>query len=108
MKRYCKGLPVQIKEEEAYKIITNKAFTEDKDSLFEKIEPHKNFNTKWGTVYNRDLAEFMREEIMEMYPKDVLDIYIPRRDDGNRLMGPSIIELEFEKDILDPNIIIGG
>ena len=59
-------------------------------------------------MYNRDLAEFMREEIMEMYPKDVLDIYIPRRDDGNRLMGPSIIELEFEKDILDPNIIIGG
>ena len=46
VKRHSKRKLVQIKEEEAYKIITNKAFTEDKDSLFEKIEPHKNFNTK--------------------------------------------------------------
>ena len=33
---------------------------------------------------------------------------MPRRDDDNRLMGPPIIELEFEKDILDPHEIIGG
>ena len=33
---------------------------------------------------------------------------MPRRDDDNRLMRPPIIELEFEKDILDPQIIIEG
>ena len=32
---------------------------------------------------------------------------MPRRDDDNRLMRPPIIELEFEKDILDPHIIVG-
>ena len=36
VKRYDKGLLVQIDEEEAYKIITNKAFTEDEESPFEK------------------------------------------------------------------------
>ena len=62
MKRYGKGLLVQIKKEEAYKIITNKAFTEDKDSPFEKIEPHKKFNTQWRKVYSRDLAELTKKE----------------------------------------------
>ena len=33
---------------------------------------------------------------------------MPRRDNENRLMGPPIIELEFEKDTLDSHIIIGG
>ena len=42
-----------------------------------------------------------------MCPKDVMDIPMPRRDDENRLMGPPIIELEFEKDILGPHITIG-
>ena len=41
-----------------------------------------------------------------MCPKGVTDIHMPRRDDDNRLMGPPIIELEFEKDILDPYKII--
>ena len=36
VKRYSKGLLVQIKEKEAYKIITNKAFTEDEDSPFKR------------------------------------------------------------------------
>ena len=31
-----------------------------------------------------------------------------RRDDDNRLMEPPIIELEFEKDILDSHIMIGA
>ena len=35
-----------------------------------------------------------------MCPKDVVDIHVPRRDEGYRLMGPSIMELEFEKDTL--------
>ena len=61
-----------------------------------------------GAVYSRDLAEFTKEEIMEMCPKDVMDISMPRRDDENRLMGPPIIELEIEKDILDPHKIIRG
>ena len=39
---------------------------------------------------------------------DITDIRMPRRDDENRLMGPLTIELEFEKDTLDPHIIIGG
>ena len=43
-----------------------------------------------------------------MYPKDVVDIRLPRRDNDNRLMGPQIIELEFEKDILELHIIIGA
>ena len=38
---------------------------------------------------------------MVICPKDVVDIYVPRRDDGDRLMGPPIIKLEFKKDILD-------
>ena len=45
VKRYSKGLLVQIKDEETYKIITNKAFTDNEGSSFEKIEPHKKFNT---------------------------------------------------------------
>ena len=36
MKRYSKRLLVQIMEEEVYKIITNKTFTEDEDSPFKK------------------------------------------------------------------------
>ena len=31
-----------------------------------------------------------------------------RMYDHNRLIGLPILELEFEKDVLDPNIIIGG
>ena len=45
---------------------------------------------------------------MEICPKDEVDICISRRDDANRLMGPPIIELEIEKDILDPHKIIRG
>ena len=41
-----KSLLVLINLEEAYKIITNKAFTENEDSSFEKIELHKKFNTQ--------------------------------------------------------------
>ena len=33
---------------------------------------------------------------------------MPRRDNDNRLMGSPIIELEFDKNILNPHIIIGG
>ena len=33
---------------------------------------------------------------------NVVEIYTSRRDDDNRLMNLPIIELEFEKDILDP------
>ena len=36
LKKYSKMLMVQIKEDEAYKIITNKAFTEDEDSPSKK------------------------------------------------------------------------
>ena len=43
-----------------------------------------------------------------MCPKYVVDIHILRRNDNSRLMGPPIIELEYEQDILDPHIIIGG
>ena len=35
------------------------------DSPFKKVKPHK-FNTQWGTVYSKDLAEFAKEEIMAM------------------------------------------
>ena len=97
---------LHIKEKEVYKIITNKEFADDEDSCFEKIEPHKKFNTQWGTVYSRDLAEFMKKKIVEMCPKDVVDIQVHRKDDDNRLMGPPIIKLEFRKNILDPYIII--
>ena len=45
---------------------------------------------------------------MEMCPKDVVDICMPRKDNDSRLLGPSIIELNFEKGILDPHIIRGG
>ena len=58
-------------------------------------------------MYIRDLVEFTKEEIMEMCPKKVVGIFVPSRDDDNRLMEPQIIKLEFEKEILDPNIIIG-
>ena len=59
-------------------------------------------------MYSRNLAKFTKEEIMEIYPKDVVDIFMPRKDDDNRFMGPPIIELEIEKGILEPHIIIGG
>ena len=37
-----------------------------------------------------------------------MDIRVLRRDDNNKLLGPPIIEIEFEKNTLDPYIIIGG
>ena len=43
---------------------------------------------------------------MELSPTDVVDM--SRRNDENRLKGPTTTELEFEKDILEPHIIIGG
>ena len=64
-----------------------------------KNKPHKKFNTKWETVFSRDLAEFMKKEIIEMCPNGIVDIHMPRRNDDNRLMHLPIIELEFEKDI---------
>ena len=33
VKRYGKGILIQINEEEVYKIITNKTFTEDEDNV---------------------------------------------------------------------------
>ena len=60
VKRYSKGILVQIKGEEMYKISINRAFTGDEDSLFEKIEPHK-FNSQWGTIYSRDLVELQKK-----------------------------------------------
>ena len=62
--------------------------------------------TQLGTVYSRDLAEFTKEEIMAMCPKVVVEIPVPRRDDGDRPMELLIIKLEFEKDTLDPHITI--
>ena len=59
-------------------------------------------------MYSRDLAKFTKEEIMEMCPKDVVDIHMPRRDDSNRLMVPPIMKLEFEKNTLNSHIIIRG
>ena len=43
----------------------------------------------------------MKEEVMVMCPKDMVDICMPRMHDGDRLLGPPIIKLEFEKDTLD-------
>ena len=71
-----------------------------------KWNPIRSFNTQWGTVYSRDLAEFMKEEIMAICPKDVVNIRVLRRDDSYKILGPPIIKLEFEKDTLDPHIII--
>ena len=38
VKRYGKGLLVQIKEEEMYKILIDREFIEDEDSPFKKID----------------------------------------------------------------------
>ena len=57
-----------------------------------------------GALYSKNLAEFIKEQIMEMCPKDVVIICVPRRDDDNRIMGPPIIELEFEKNTMEPHI----
>ena len=91
-KRYGKGLLVQIKEDEVYKILTNKEFTDKTDSPFEKVEPQKNFNTQWGTVYSRYLVEFTKEEIMAMCGKKLL-----MRNDGGRLMCPQSSNLNLRK-----------
>ena len=45
---------------------------------------------------------------MTMCLKDVVYIHVLKKDDGDRLIEPQIIELEFKRDILDPHIIIGG
>ena len=103
-KRYGKGLLFKIKEE-VYKIITEKEFTK-KRQPFERAESQKNINTQWGTVYSRGLVEFTKKKIMAMWPKDDVDICVPRRNDDKRLMRPTIFELDFEKVTLDPHIII--
>ena len=46
LKKSGKGLLIQIKEEEIFKMLIDWTITEDKDSPFEKIEPHKKFNTQ--------------------------------------------------------------
>ena len=46
-----------------YKILIDRAFTEDEDSPFKIIEPHKNFNTHWGTIYKR-FSKITKEEIL--------------------------------------------
>ena len=51
--------------------------------------------------------KFTREEIMKMCHKDIVNIHVPKREENNRFMGLPIIELEFDKDILDLHIIIG-
>ena len=61
-----------------------------------KWNPIRSFNTQWGTVYSRDLVELVKEE-MAMCPKDVVDIHVLRKHDGDRLMGPLNIELKFER-----------
>ena len=43
-----------------------------------------------------------------MCTKNIMDTRMPRKDNEDKLMGPPIIELEFQKDILDPHMIIGG
>ena len=45
-KRCGKILLVLVYEEEVYKVLTNKEFTNETDSLFEKVEPHKGFFNK--------------------------------------------------------------
>ena len=40
-KRYDKELLAEIKEEEIYKILIYRTFTEDEDTPFNKIEHHK-------------------------------------------------------------------
>ena len=68
------------------------------------------YNLKPGheLVYSINFTEIMKEEIMAMCRRDVMDILVPRWDDDNRLIGSPIIELEFEKDTLGLYIIIGG
>ena len=78
-----------------YKVLTNKEFTDETDSPFKKVEPHKKFNTQCGTVYSRQLAESTKKEITAMCIKDMVEICMPRSDNGDRLMGPQIIELKF-------------
>ena len=73
-----------------YKILINRAFTEDDASPFKKIELHKKFNTQLSTIYKRDLLDFTKEE---MCSKAVTNICMPSRDNENRLKGPPIIVL---------------
>ena len=47
-------------------------------------------------VYSRYLAEFTKGE-MCLNLKDVVGIHIPKRDNDNKIIGPLIIELEFER-----------
>ena len=61
IKRYGKGLLVQIKEEGVYEVLTNKEFTNETDSPLKKVEPRKKFNIQWGTVYSRDLANLQKK-----------------------------------------------
>ena len=68
------------------KIYLRQQLVEDENSPFQKIEPHRKFNTQWGTVYSRDL--FTREEILEMCPEDIIDIHVLKRNDNSRLTGP--------------------
>ena len=58
-------------------------------------------------MHSRNLAELTKEEKMEMFPKNVVDIRMLSKDD-DKLMGLPIMALEFEKDILKSHIIIRG
>ena len=37
----------------------------EEDCPFKRVEPHKNFITKWGTVYFRKLVEFKKYDVCQ-------------------------------------------
>ena len=64
------------------------------------------FSGTMSSLLSLCFISVVNKEIMAMCPKDVVNIPVPRRDDGNSLMRLPIIKLEFEKDFLDSHIII--
>ena len=78
-----------------HKILIGRAFTEDEDSPFKKQSPIRS-SILSGAQYIIEIQQNLRKR---RYQKCAPKIRTNR---------PPIIELEFEKDILDPHIIIGG
>ena len=70
----------------------------EQDSMIGKVTPHYNFSYARGVIFNRDLYELEKEEILGMCPLYVTKVFkIPKS---------SMIILTFHNDYLPHNIVI--
>ena len=98
LKHYGKGVLVRAKDIVQGRMLLNASCSDD--CMFEAIKPHRTFNVSKGSVFNRDLAEFSEEEILDMCPDTVQNVVKIKGKD-------TLILLTFYGATLPVNVKIG-